>query len=98
MSPGPHDIQELTDRDFPAAVLRSEVPVVVEFYYAGWETPWRALTSEAWAALQRSERVRTAALDTGKNRTIATRYGVEGISSTGQIYHLKTGELNAIIR
>ena len=85
-------VQELTDRDFPAAVLRSQLPVVVEFYYEGWETPWRALTSEAWAALQTRERVRTAALDTGKNRAIATRYGVETIP---QVFVFRGGEVVA---
>ncbi len=73
--------QELTDRDFPSAVLLREEPVVVEFHFAGWERPWRGLTAEAWTEIGREfgERLCRATLETGANRAMATRYGAESI-------------------
>jgi hypothetical protein len=58
------DPLELTDRDFAVTLERSAEPVVVEFHFAGWERPWRALGREDWRDLQREfgERVRCATL------------------------------------
>ncbi len=88
------DPRELTDRDFPSAVLRSEEPVVVEFYFSGWDEPWRGLRAEGWTELRREfgARVRCAALETGTNRAAATRYGAESIP---QVFVFLGGEVVA---
>ena len=72
--------RELNDKSFDAEVLRSDIPVVVEFF-TEWERPWRALSREDWGILNAlyGEEIRCACLDTGKNRTIAERYKVESI-------------------
>jgi thioredoxin-like negative regulator of GroEL len=73
------DPLELTDRDFAVTLARSAEPVVVEFHFAGWERPWRALGSEDWRELRREfgQRVFCATLETGAQRAAATRFGAE---------------------
>jgi thioredoxin-like negative regulator of GroEL len=70
--------RETSDRELPALLRRSTGPVVVESYHAGWERPWRGLSADAWDELAR-ERVVRATLETGKNRELAARYGLEVI-------------------
>lgn len=71
--------REFGDRDLPALILRSAEPLVVESYFAGWDRPWRGLSAEGWRELQRElgERVNGAVLETGANRELAARYGLE---------------------
>ncbi|HEX6882856.1 MAG TPA: thioredoxin domain-containing protein [Planctomycetota bacterium] len=73
--------RETSDRALPALLARSAEPVVVASHFAGWETPWRALAEGDWAVLGRElgEGVRFAVLETGANRVLATRYGLEVI-------------------
>ena len=75
------DLPELGDGDAASFLGQSEGPVVVESYHAGWDKPWRALAAEDWAELGREfgERVRLATVETGGNRSLATRYALETI-------------------
>ncbi|NOT30621.1 MAG: hypothetical protein HOP15_09270 [Planctomycetes bacterium] len=71
--------REFGDGDLPALLQRSTEPVVVESYFAGWDRPWRGLSSAAWQELQLElgERVNGAVVETGANRELAARYGLE---------------------
>lgn len=94
--------RELGDRDLPALILRATEPVVVESYFAGWETPWRALSAETWHELQRElgERVNAAVVETSANRELAARYGLEIIPavlvfSAGEVVARFSGRVRA---
>ncbi len=71
----------LGDRDLPALLHRAREPVVVESHFAGWDRPWRGLSAEGWQELLREfgERVNGAVLETGANRELAVRFGLEVI-------------------
>lgn len=71
------------DRDLPALLHRASEPVVVESHFAGWDRPWRGLTAAAWQEILREfgERVNGAVLETGANRELAVRFGLEIIPS-----------------
>ena len=81
MSLNPHTPREYGDRDLPALIHRSAEPIVVESYHAGWQSPWRGLSAEAWSELLREfgERINGACVETGKNRELAVRYELEVI-------------------
>ena len=69
------------DRTLPALLLRSREPVVVESYFAGWEKPWRALSSAAWRELflALDGGLHALLVETGANREFAERHGLEVI-------------------
>ncbi len=88
MSPNPTAPREYGDRDLPALVQRSAEPVVVESHHAGWHTPWRGFSAEAWSELLREfgERVDGAVIETSKNRELAVRYELEVIPTVLVFY------------
>jgi len=81
MKPTTSEPRETSDRELLALLRRSAEPVVVESYHAGWQKPWRGLSAQAWSELGRElgERVAAAAVETGRNREFAQRYGLEVI-------------------
>jgi thioredoxin-like negative regulator of GroEL len=100
----PNEIEprETSDRELPALLQRSAEPVVVESYHGGWEKPWRGLSAQAWAELRRElgGRVQAAALETGRNRELAGRYGLEVIPTVlvfagGEVVARFTGSVRA---
>jgi thioredoxin 1 len=93
---------EYGDRDLPSLIHRSAEPVVVESHYAGWDSEWRGLSPEAWETLARElgGRIRCARLETGRNRGLAVRYGLEIIPTVlvfcaGEVIARFTGSVRA---
>jgi len=72
---------DLTAASFDRHALKSDLPVVIDFW-AEWCGPCRMMTPNFEAAAARLEpRVRMAKLDTEAERTIAARYGIQSIPS-----------------
>jgi len=72
---------DLTAANFDKHAVRSDLPVVIDFW-AEWCGPCRMMTPNFEAAAAQLEpRVRLAKLDTEAEAAIAGRYGIRGIPS-----------------
>ena len=72
---------ELNSTNFDSHVLKSDLPIVIDFW-AEWCGPCRMMTPNFEMAAPRLEpRVRLGKLDTEAEPSIAGRYGIRGIPS-----------------
>jgi len=73
------NVQEFNDANFDAEVLKSPVPVLVDFW-AEWCMPCRMLTPTIEAvAGEFAGKVKVGKVDTDANRNISFKYGISAI-------------------
>ena len=73
------NVTEFTDANFEAEVLKSAVPVLVDFW-AEWCMPCRMLTPTIEAvAADFAGKVKVGKMDTDSNRDTAFKYGISAI-------------------
>jgi thioredoxin 1 len=84
------DILHVTDQTFEAEVLKSEIPVVIDFW-AEWCAPCRQIAPiiEELAA-QHGDRVKIVKMDIDSNQATPGQYGVRAIPT---ILAFKGGEV-----
>ena len=82
--------EEVTDTDFDAKVIESDLPVLVDFW-AEWCQPCRMLAPTIdEIAEEYSGRARVFKMDTDSNREIAMKYGVRALPT---VVFFKDGEV-----
>ncbi|MGA9773687.1 MAG: thioredoxin [Blastocatellia bacterium] len=72
-------MQDVTDQSFEQDVLKSEQPVLVDFW-AEWCTPCKMLTPTVEQVAQQYEgRAKVVKMNVDDNNQIPPRYGIKGI-------------------
>ena len=70
---------EITDSNFETEVLKSSVPVLIDFW-AAWCGPCRALAPTVEAVAEQYQgRVKVGKLDVDANGAISSRFNIRGI-------------------
>ncbi len=88
----------VTDAEFEAKVLKSEIPVIVDFW-APWCGPCRMVAPILdKIAKEYSGKLIVAKVNTDENPEWATRFGVQGIPTmlfiiSGKVVHTQVGAL-----
>lgn len=73
------NINDVTDQNFEQEVLKSDSPVLVDFW-ATWCQPCRVLApTVAQVAQQYEGKAKVVKLDVDNNNEVAQRYGIKGI-------------------
>jgi thioredoxin 1 len=73
------NVKEFTDQNFEAEVLKSDTPVLVDFW-AEWCMPCRMLTPTIEKiAKDYAGKVKVGKLDTDANRDVAIKYSISAI-------------------
>jgi thioredoxin 1 len=89
-------IVEFTDSNFEQEVLKSDKPVLVDFW-AEWCAPCRMIAPAVEAiANQYSDRAKVGKLNVDQNLSVTSRYGIRGIPTllifkSGQIQEQVVG-------
>jgi thioredoxin 1 len=72
-------MQDVTDQNFEQDVLKSEQPVLVDFW-AEWCTPCKMLTPTVEQVAQQYEgRAKVVKMNVDENNQVPPRYGIKGI-------------------
>lgn len=72
-------VSEVTDDTFQAEVVRSAVPVLVDFW-APWCRPCRIVTPALeWIASSFAGRAKVVRVNTDRNRVLADRFKIRGL-------------------
>ena len=84
------NVKEFTDANFDAEVLKSPVPVLVDFW-AEWCMPCRMLTPTIESVAEEfTGKVKVGKVDTDNNRDISFKYGISAIPT---VILFKVGEV-----
>jgi len=83
-------VQQFTDQNFEAEVLKSDKPVLVDFW-AEWCAPCRMMAPAVEAiAAQYADRAKVGKLNVDENQSSAGRYNIRGIPT---LLLFKNGEI-----
>jgi len=83
-------VQQFTDQNFEAEVLKSDKPVLVDFW-AEWCAPCRMMAPAVEAiAAEYADRAKVGKLNVDENQSTATRYSIRGIPT---LLLFKNGEI-----
>lgn len=83
------NIHEVTDQNFETEVIRSNVPVLVDFW-AAWCGPCQALTPTIESvADEQAGRIKVCKLNVDENPNVAAKFGIRSIPT---IYLFKDGQ------
>jgi thioredoxin 1 len=83
-------VQQFTDQNFEAEVLKSDKPVLVDFW-AEWCAPCRMMAPAVEAiAAEYADRAKVGKLNVDENQSSATRYSIRGIPT---LLLFKNGEI-----
>jgi thioredoxin 1 len=83
-------VQQFTDQNFEAEVLKSDKPVLVDFW-AEWCAPCRMMAPAVEAvAVEFADRAKVGKLNVDENQSSAGRYNIRGIPT---LLLFKNGEI-----
>ena len=83
-------VKQFTDQNFEAEVLKSDKPVLVDFW-AEWCAPCRMMAPAVEAiAAEYADRVKVGKLDVDENQSVTSRYQIRSIPT---LLLFKSGEV-----